>query len=134
MPSLMLAMLSPVAGREDEFNRWYDEVHAAEALATRGLVSITRYRMGSTQMFPGTEITTRYLTLYEVAGESEEDFARVAVALRETFLGGDVVEGRHISDIRFTDLIDMSDVKAGFAVEVTPRRSESEVLAGAGGG
>jgi hypothetical protein len=127
----MLAMLSPAAGREDEFNKWYDEVHAAEALATPGLVSITRYRMGDTQVFPGCEISTSYLTIYEVDGQDDEDFDRVAQSLREVFLGGNETDGRHISDIRFTDLIDMSDVRAGFAIEVAPRRSKDEVL-GAG--
>jgi hypothetical protein len=128
MPSLMLAMLSPTEGREEEFNRWYDEVHAAEALATPGLTSMTRYRMSPTQMFPGTEISTTYLTVYEVEGDRPEDHERVAERLREVFLGGNDTEGRHISDVRFTDLIDMSDVKAGFAVEVAASRTADEVL------
>jgi hypothetical protein len=128
MPSLMLAMLSPVPGREEEFNTWYDDVHAAEALATPGLISITRYRMGSTQIFPGCEIDTSYLTIYEVDGDTEEDFERVATSLRTFFLGGDSTDGRHISEIMFTDLIDMTAVHAGFAVEVSPRRTEESLL------
>jgi hypothetical protein len=133
MSSLMLALLTPTEGREAEFNRWYDEVHAAEALSTPGLRSITRYRLSGSVLFPGTAISPRYLTLYEVEGDTDDDFERVAVHLREVFLGGNETEGRHISDIRFTDLIDMSDVLAGFAVEVTPRRTKEEVLAGSAG-
>jgi hypothetical protein len=58
MPTLMLAMLTPAEGREADFNRWYDEVHAAEALSTPGLASITRYKMSDLVLFPGTEIST----------------------------------------------------------------------------
>lgn len=134
MSTLMLAMLTPASGREDEFNRWYDETHAGEALATPGLASITRYKFADLVLFPGTEISTRYLTIYELDDDRPETIDRVAASLRDVFLGGQNTEGRHISDIRFTDLIDMTDVAAGFATEVTPRRTTAEVLgAGAAG-
>jgi hypothetical protein len=128
MPTLMLAMLTPAEGREAEFNRWYDEVHAAEALSTPGLHSITRYKMSDLVLFPGTEISTQYLTIYELEDDRSETVERVATSLREVFLGGSDTDGRHISEIRFTDLIDMSDVAAGFAIEVSARRTQSDVL------
>jgi antibiotic biosynthesis monooxygenase (ABM) superfamily enzyme len=39
----LLVRTSPVPGREDEFARWYDEVHLAEVLAVPGFVSAQRF-------------------------------------------------------------------------------------------
>lgn len=128
MTTLMLAMLTPAPGREEEFNRWYDETHAAEALATPGLASIARYKMAEVLLFPGIEFSSPYLTIYELDDERPETMQSVAASLREVFLGGEDTEGRHISEVRFTDLIDMNDLAAGFAVEVAARRTKSEVL------
>lgn len=134
MPTLMIAMLTPTEGREAEFNRWYDDVHAAEALATPGLASITRYKMADAVLFPGTELSTSYLTVYELDDDSAGTIETVATSLRDVFLGGNDTDGRHISEIRFTDLIDMTDVAAGFATEVAARRTKAEVLGAAATG
>lgn len=138
MSAILLAILTPAPGRESEFNRWYDDTHAVEALATPGLASIVRYRMADVPLFPGIELPAPYITLYELDDDRPETMQSVAARLREVFLGGDDTDGRHISEVHFTDLIDMTNLSAGFAVEVAGRRTKAEVLgvagaAGAGG-
>ena len=36
---------NPVAGKEDEFNEWYDKVHIPELLTVPGMLSATRYAL-----------------------------------------------------------------------------------------
>jgi len=132
MSAILLAILTPAPGRESEFNRWYDDTHAVEALATPGLASIARYRMADVPLFPGIELTAPYITLYELDDDRQETMQSVAASLREVFLGGDDTDGRHISEVHFTDLIDMTNLSACFAVEVAGRRTKAEVLGVAG--
>lgn len=43
---ILLALSNPVSpDREDEFNRWYNEVHGAEVTGLAGFQSMTRYRI-----------------------------------------------------------------------------------------
>lgn len=44
---------------EDEFNRWYDEEHVPEKLATPGFLSARRFRVAGG--------APRYLVIYELA-------------------------------------------------------------------
>lgn len=46
--------------QEDEYNRWYSEVHLPEILAIPGFVGARRYRA------PGT---SEYLAVYEIEGD-----------------------------------------------------------------
>ena len=41
----LLAFPNPVAGREDEFNRWYDGQHLPDMLAVPGFVSGQRFAL-----------------------------------------------------------------------------------------
>lgn len=42
---VLLVFSDPVPGREEEFDRWYDEVHVPEVLAVPGVVAAQRYRL-----------------------------------------------------------------------------------------
>lgn len=55
----MVVRSGPAEGREDEFNRWYDEVHLPEILAVPGFVSGRRYRATAESEYP-------YLAVYEI--------------------------------------------------------------------
>jgi hypothetical protein len=132
MSAILLAILTPAPGRESEFNSWYDNTHAIEALATPGLASIARYRVADVLLFPGIELPAPYITLYELDDDRPETMQSVAARLREVFLGGGDTDGRHISEVHFTDLIDMTNLSACFAVEVAARRTKAEVLGAAG--
>lgn len=65
---VMVVFTNPVAGREDEYNRWYNDVHLGEVLRTPGMIAARRYRLvdgvGSRE-----EPQHRYLAIYELASE-----------------------------------------------------------------
>ena len=50
--------------REDEFNEWYDKVHAVEALQTDGVLSCRRYKLAKNQMMPPG--LPEFLAVYEI--------------------------------------------------------------------
>jgi hypothetical protein len=60
----LLAFTNPAAGREAEFNRWYDERHVPDLLAVPGFVSAQRFALtdATGQGKPGWT----YLALYEL--------------------------------------------------------------------
>jgi hypothetical protein len=59
----LIVLSRPVAGREDEYQRWYKDVHLRQMLALNGVQSAQRLRlarrMGEREAWP-------YLALYEV--------------------------------------------------------------------
>jgi hypothetical protein len=61
---LLLAFTNPVVGREEEFNRWYDERHVPDLLAVPGFVSAQRFSLtdATGQGRPGWT----HLALYEL--------------------------------------------------------------------
>jgi hypothetical protein len=50
--------------RADEYNEWYDRVHAVQALKTAGVLSCRRYKLAADQMMPSD--LPQYLAIYEV--------------------------------------------------------------------
>lgn len=57
---------NPAPGRENEFNRWYDEVHLGEVLTVPGFTAASRYRV----MPDGEEKPEfAYLAIYEIDGD-----------------------------------------------------------------
>lgn len=60
--AVLITSVDVAAGAEDEFNRWYNDVHLPEVLACPGFASATRYEC--------TDGQPRYLAIYEL--ESEE--------------------------------------------------------------
>jgi hypothetical protein len=57
---VMVVRSGPAEGREDEYNRWYDEVHVPEILAVPGFVGARRFRA-----LDGDH----YLTVYDLEAE-----------------------------------------------------------------
>jgi hypothetical protein len=53
----------PVAGRDAEYNKWYDEIHLADVCAFPGFVGAKRYR--TSQPDEGAS----YLALYEMESD-----------------------------------------------------------------
>jgi hypothetical protein len=48
--SLFVPMSRPVAGREQEYTRWYEDVHMAEVLEVPGIGSAQRFTLDAAQM------------------------------------------------------------------------------------
>lgn len=43
-------------GLEEEFNKWYNEVHAGDVLRVPGVLSIQRFHLAGTQTVPEPEV------------------------------------------------------------------------------
>jgi hypothetical protein len=61
-----VVLSNPVAGREDEFNEWYDKHHLPEILAIPGMSSAQRFRLSEPSAQVGADHPYRYLALYEI--------------------------------------------------------------------
>lgn len=62
---LMCVLTSPAPGKEQEFNRWYEEQHIPDLMRLPGLVSAQRFRLSALQQkAPPFEQT--YLAIYEL--------------------------------------------------------------------
>lgn len=69
---------NPAAGREDDYNRWYDEVHLPDVLRIPGMVSAQRFRITAPHPDePAPEFS--YLAIYEI---DTEDLPAVMEQLR----------------------------------------------------
>ena len=81
--TLFLVLSNPSAGKEDEYNEWYDNVHVPEVLATPGMVSAQRYSLCETEIAKasGAEPTHRYLCVYEMKGDPDTVMASVGEAV-----------------------------------------------------
>ena len=58
MSALLVVVVDVLPEHEAEFNRWYDEEHIPQKLATPGFRSARRYR--------SHDVAGRYLAVYEV--------------------------------------------------------------------
>jgi hypothetical protein len=76
----MLVLTNPAAGREAEFNRWYDDEHLPEMLAVDGFVRARRYRAVTPtgQAAPAHG----YVTIYEVEVDAVDDAVAALTAAR----------------------------------------------------
>ena len=60
---------NPVAGKEDEFNEWYDNVHIPELLTVPGMLSATRYALHDAAIYHvegGVVPEHKYMCVYEM--------------------------------------------------------------------
>jgi hypothetical protein len=95
MPTYRYIMFTnPAAGREDEFNHWYDNVHIPDIEKSGAFTSGQRYKvMDSSHTPPGEH---RYAAIYEVDGEDPDAALNKLVA---AFQSG---------DMRMSDAMDMT--------------------------
>lgn len=65
----LVVLSEPTIGQEDEYNRWYNEVHLADVVRVPGFVSAQRFKLHTpvSGQFPH-----RYLSIYEIDCESPE--------------------------------------------------------------
>ncbi len=79
---VFLALANAADGaNHDDFNQWYDDVHAKQVLALPGVNSCRRYQLAGTQLMEGDEAMGRqYLALYEVEVDDWADFQNAMMA------------------------------------------------------
>jgi hypothetical protein len=63
---LLIGLHNAVIGREDEFNRWYDNQHLYDCLATPGFQRAQRFKLADTQIIEGSKSPWRYMVIYEL--------------------------------------------------------------------
>ena len=104
-----LAFTNPVAGKEDEYNAWYDEHHLKDVINVPGFVSARRFRLAATQFeFNTVTPAYRYLALYEI------DTHDIEGTLAE------IVKRAGTADMVMIDAIDMGTLSAPVYEEITP--------------
>ena len=70
---LLIALNGPTGGEGDEaeYNRWYDEVHAADLMSITGAKSVRRFKVEAQN-----RIDKPYVNVTEIEGESAEAVMR----------------------------------------------------------
>lgn len=56
---------NPVAGREDEYNKWYDHQHALDVVAVPGIMTAQRFVL-SDQQLRDSKPPAKYLVIYKI--------------------------------------------------------------------
>jgi hypothetical protein len=84
-----LVFTNAADGRDDDYNQWYDEVHAVEMCALQEYTGVTRYKLTDAQMVP--DQSHRYVAIYEFEGSAEDAVAALKAAL-PTFTMTDAVK------------------------------------------
>ena len=105
----MLVSTNPVSGKEDEYNRWYDNQHLSDVLRLDGIVAAQRFRLADSE--PAQEAPHRYLAVYEVDAETVEAASKV---LTDGFASG---------ALPMSDALDLSSLALLYYEPITDRRT-----------
>jgi len=107
----LIVFTQPTAGKEAEYNRWYDEVHLRDVLEVDGFVAAQRFALSDAQIGDVAEKTPgRYLAIYEIEADSLE------AALEKLNAGSDTME--------LSDALDM-DTAIAIAFSAIGERMEA---------
>ncbi|HVE23928.1 MAG TPA: hypothetical protein VNC22_00920 [Sporichthya sp.] len=111
MPKGLLIVLSETVdgADEDEFNRWYSEVHAPEMVERGAAVSWRRLRGSGLPLAPGIPELPTYAAVYEIEAETVEDVEKIQQGLAAT---------KHLRR-GMSDTLDVGSVRAAFYLPVT---------------
>jgi hypothetical protein len=74
-----------VEGQEQEFNKWYDDIHLGDVLAVPGMQAATRYELEPIER-SGPPAPARYLAVYEFDGEPSEVMAALSAHAKNMFI------------------------------------------------
>ncbi len=86
MPKVqMLVYSNAVDGKDDEFNRWYNEVHLSEVIQLTEAVAATRYRLSDYQAADADGY--RYLAIYEFEVGAKAAFDSLMAATEKMDMG-----------------------------------------------
>ncbi|MDH4146073.1 MAG: hypothetical protein OEY23_13005 [Acidimicrobiia bacterium] len=99
---VLLVFTDPVEGKEDEYNRWYNDVHLGEVLQTPGFVRAQRFKVAD--LMPGVTDHT-YVAIYEL--ETDDPGAAM-----KALQGG-------AGTMTMSDAIDLKSAKMSLASEVS---------------
>ena len=74
---VLVVLTNAVEGRDDEFNKWYDEVHLRDVLGVDGFRAAQRFRLSEPQILE--DRSYEYLAIYEI---DAEDIGKALSALQ----------------------------------------------------
>jgi hypothetical protein len=89
----LMVQTGPVEGREDEYNRWYEEIHIPEVLRLPGFVAARRFKLSEAQRSSETLPRNTYLVIYELTIEAREALDRITETASERGPGVGVAPG-----------------------------------------
>lgn len=72
----LIVYTGPAEGREDDYNKWYDEVHLAEFAALPGVISGRRFKVAGDK-------PAAYAAVYELSGTPDEVFAAMNASIKD---------------------------------------------------
>lgn len=101
---IQIVFSNPLDGRDDEFNRWYDDVHIPDLLAIPGMLSAQRFTLkdaGIYHMEGGMVPEQRYAIIYEMEGDVDAILAKIQ-------------EGVAAGKITMADCLDMTSWRLSF--------------------
>lgn len=104
MEHQLLVLSNAVQGREEAFNRWYDEVHLPDVLAVPGMTAARRFTLAD-----GAD--WRYAAIYEMEGDDPAAIVAELVAR--------VADGR----MAMSDAFDMGSFRMLTATPTGQRRT-----------
>jgi hypothetical protein len=106
----LLIVLSDAAegADEDEFNRWYSQVHAPEMVERGAAVSFRRLRGSGVPLAPGIPELPTYAAVYEIEAENVADVEAIQKQLAET---------KHLRR-GMSPTLDVSSVRAAFYLPI----------------
>jgi hypothetical protein len=81
---MMIALTNPVAGREAEFNQWYDDVHVKDLVAVPGIVAAQRFVLVPSDAMGAQPY--QYVAMYQLEGDVESVRAAMASTRSERFV------------------------------------------------
>lgn len=110
MPKGLLIVVAEVAegADEDEFNRWYSDVHAPEIVERGAAVSFRRLKASGIPLAPPIPELPTYAAVYEIEAETVADVEAIQKRLSET---------KHLRR-ESSDTLDLASVRAAFYLPV----------------
>ncbi len=99
-----VVMTNPTAGKEAEFNEWYNTNHIPDVLNVPGFVCAQRFRIADAQLGGEASKAYKYLALYEI---ETDDLAGVLKELRARggtpeIVPSDAIDMKNVGSFIFT--------------------------------
>jgi hypothetical protein len=111
MRSIFVALSNETEDTDDEFNKWYDEVHIPDVLAIKGYLSAQRFELvPDATIIDASSVTRRYLAIYELEADDAETVQTLAKSLADGLVERQAV---------ISETMDASSVSAMFFVPAT---------------
>jgi hypothetical protein len=103
--AILVVLTNPVAGREDDFNDWYTNIHVRDAMRFRGSIATQRfiYAPEQVQNYPNGFVS-KYLALYEVYDAFRFSQEHVENALTTRMVVEDSIDISRLDDYHYYPL------------------------------